>query len=233
MATVKRIYSEQRIHDGKFLTPVRIYSASRVRVNPDAFNQAVIRRAVHSFYESKEYPTISGILEKVKEQCGFPGGRFCMWRVLRELGFSYKKRDNKHYIYEQRNILEQRHTYLQTIRKVRRDNTHDLIYTDETWVNAMEHIWVDSDRKGGWKVQSGKGQRLIVVHVGGLEGWVEDSGLVFRFRTNSADYHDEMNGEHYTEWLTEQLLPQLERPSVIILDNAFYHNKPEGQSTNI
>ena len=47
-----------------------------------------------------------------------------MWRVLRELGFSYKKRDNKRYVYEQRNRLEQRYTYLQTIPKLRQDNTH-------------------------------------------------------------------------------------------------------------
>ena len=49
--------------------------------------------------------------------------------------------------------------------------------------------------------------------------------LVFTSKTNSADYHDEMNNEHYMEWLDEQLLPRLEGPSVIILNNASYHNK--------
>ena len=34
-----------------------------------------------------------------------------------------------------------------------------------------------------------------------------------------------MNSEHYIEWLTEQLLPELEGPTVIILNNASYHNK--------
>ena len=189
--------------------------------NSDSFDQGVIHRIVHSFYEKKEYPTVSGILEKVKEQCWFRGGRFCMWHVLRELGFSYKKRDGKQYIYEQRNIIQHRHAYLQTVRKLRQDNTHDLIDTDETWVNAHhtnEHIWVDSDGKGGWKVPSGKGQRLIVMHTGGVEGWVDGAGLVFKSKTNLADYHNKMNSEHYVEWLTEQ-------PSVIILDNASYHNK--------
>ncbi len=116
---------------------------------------------------------------------------------------------------------------MQTIHKLRRDKTHDLTYTDKTWVNVHhtnEYIWVDSDGKRGWKVPSGKGQRLIVVHAGGVEGWVDDAGLVFRSKTNSADYDDEMNSEHYIEWLTE-LLPKLDRPSVIILDNASYHNK--------
>lgn len=86
-------------------------------------------------------------------------------------------------------------------------------------------LWVDKDGKGGWKVPSGKGQRLIILHAGGVEGWVEGADLVFRSKTNSQDYHDEMNSEHFLEWMNKQLLPALEEPSVIILDNATYHNK--------
>ena len=65
-----------------------------------------------------------------------------MWRVLKEMGFTYKKRDNKRYIYEQRHIIEQRHAYLQTITQLRKENK-TIIYTDETWVNAhhtQEHM---------------------------------------------------------------------------------------------
>jgi len=41
-------------------------------------------------------------------------------------------------------------------------------------------------------VPSGKGQRLIVVvHVGGVEGWADGAGLVFKSMTNLADYHNE------------------------------------------
>ena len=101
-----------------------------------------------------------------------------------------EKRDSKLYVYEQQHIIEQRHKYLQAIRKLRHDNKYSLIYTDETWVNAHhtnEHIWIDSDGSGGWKVPSCKGQRLIVLHAGGVEGWVEGADLVFRSKTNSAD----------------------------------------------
>ena len=62
--------------------------------------------------------------------------------------------------------------------------------------HCRDEIWVGVDGKGGWKVPSGKGQRLIVVHAGGVEGWVVGADLVFRSKTNSADYHDEMNSEH-------------------------------------
>ena len=63
-----------------------------------------------------------------------------------------------------------------------------------------------------------------------MHGWVKGADLVFQSKTKSADYHDEMNSERYVEWLTEQLLPGLEEPTVIILDNASYHNKQKDKS---
>ena len=51
------------------------------------------------------------------------------------MGFTHKKQDNKHFVYERCDILEQRHTYLQNILKLRLENK-PLIYMDETWVNA-------------------------------------------------------------------------------------------------
>ena len=88
-----------------------------------------------------------------------------------------------------------------------------------------KYIWVDIDGSGGWKELSGKGQRLIILHAGGVDGWVEGADLVFRSKTNSKYYHDEMNSKHYMEWMTQQLLFRLEELTVIVLDNASYHNK--------
>ena len=76
---------------------------------------------------------------------------------------------------------------------------------------------MDYDGKGGWKVPSGKDQRLIVVHVGGVQDWVDGADLVFKSKTSSADYHKEMNTEHYMEWFTQQLLPNIPHNSVIIV----------------
>ena len=99
---VRDIHNEYVACDSQLLTPVKWYTVSRIRVNPDAFDREVIRRVVHSFYTSKEYPTIEAVLAKSKEQCSFAGGRYCMWRVLQEMGFTYTKWDDKKYIYEQR-----------------------------------------------------------------------------------------------------------------------------------
>ena len=42
---------------------------------------------------------------------------------------------------------------------------------------------------------------------------------------NSTDYHDEMNSEHYMEWFTKQLLPNIPDTTIIVVDNVAYHNK--------
>ena len=54
-----------------------------------------------------------------------------------------------------------------------------------------------------------KGQRLIVVHAGGVEGWVEGADLMFRSKAYCTDNHDQMKSEHYMEWFTKQLLPNV------------------------
>ena len=219
---LRNIHTEFLANDGKFLSPINRYTASRVRINTDSFDREAIRRVVHDFYIKKEYPTLSAVLKTVRTDGVFHGGRF-----YQSMGFFYKKADNKRFLYKQHDIIEQRHTYLQAIRKLRQQNK-TIVYTDETWVNAhhtKEYIWVDYDGKGGWKVPSGKRQRLIVVHAGGVEGWVDGADLVFKSKTNSADYHNEINTEHYMEWFTQQLLPNLPPNSVIIVDSATYHNK--------
>ena len=41
-ASVKRIHQEYIGQDSKFLTPVKRYAVSRVRVNPDSFDRAAV-----------------------------------------------------------------------------------------------------------------------------------------------------------------------------------------------
>ena len=117
--SVRSVWSEFIDCEGKFFTPVKRYAMSRVRVNPDSFDREVIRRAVHAFYEKKEYPTLSCILMKVKEDSAFPGGRFCLWRILKEMGFTYKKRQQT--ICLRRTTQHTRtKTYLQTVLQLRK-----------------------------------------------------------------------------------------------------------------
>lgn len=40
----------------------------------------------------------------------------------------------------------------------------------------------------------------------------------------TGDYHDDMNFENFQKWVTTQLLPNLPPRSVLVVDNASYHN---------
>ena len=51
--------------------------------------------------------------------------------------------------------------------------------------------------------------------------------LFFKAKTSQGDYHNEMNRENFMRWLNERLLPNLPPNSVLVVDNAPYHNRQE------
>ena len=103
------------------------------------------------------------------------------------------------------------------------------MYTDETWVNAhhtSSFQWRCPETKRGRKIPTSRGQRLIVLHAGcGEIGFLPNCALVFKSKSKDGrDYHTEMNGQVFIEWVKDQLLPSLPAKSVLVLDNAPYHN---------
>ncbi len=71
---------------------------------------------------------------------------------------------------------------------------------------------------------SGAGQRISVSHVGGMNGFLAGASDVFIGKTGSGDYQKEMNWNHFNEWLIDKVFPALPAHSVLVLDNAKYHN---------
>ena len=69
-----------------------------------------------------------------------------------------------------------------------------------------------------------RGERLIVLHVGPKAGFLKGTGLVRKAKSSTGDYHDEMNGDNFFKWVKEKLIPPLPPKSVLIIDNAPYHN---------
>jgi hypothetical protein len=43
-------------------------------------------------------------------------------------------------------------------------------------------------------------------------------------KSKDGDYHQEMNSFVFLEWFENQLMPALKNPSLVVLDNASYHN---------
>ena len=65
---------------------------------------------------------------------------------------------------------------------------------------------------------------MIVVHAITRDGWVNDAELIFEAKKRTGDYHGQMNWDNFSRWFTEQLLPNILAHSIIVMDNARYHN---------
>jgi transposase len=106
---------------------------------------------------------------------------------------------------------------------------YEIVYLDETWVNAHHagsKEWQAASGEISRIIPSSKGQRLIIAHAGSRHnGLVANAELVFQSKsTDNRDYHKEMNSSIFREWMEKDLLPSLDRPSCVVMDNASYHN---------
>lgn len=230
-STVRRILKGSK--DSEFLivfrTPGKNKRLNKKTVtNIDSFDQGVIKRIIHNFHVTeKELPTIGKLLTKLKDDLNFQGSAASLRRILKTLGFKWKRTDtNRKVLIEQSQIRFQRIQYLRKIKKYREEG-RPIIYSDESYVDSSHvshHSWTDSSSKGIKKPLS-KGSRLVIVHAGGEAGFVPNALLTFKAGTKSGDYHDNMNSENYERWLRTKLMPNLPPNSVVVVDNASYHNK--------
>jgi hypothetical protein len=86
---------------------------------------------------------------------------------------------------------------------------------------TADYMWLPNDGSDAPKIPSGIGKRLIVLHAGTRS---DGCDLVFLAKSKDGDYHQEMNSVIFLEWFENQLMPALKNPSLVVLDNASYHN---------
>jgi transposase len=153
-----------------------------------------------------------------------------LWRSLQRVGFIYANNKRRSALKERDYVISARRKYLrEKISNRNADGTlkRPEVYLDETYLNknhSNDKTWYLID-DGAWvNKPSGKGPRLIIVHAVTKDGWVDGAKLVFQAKTCSDDYHGQMNYENFSKWFVNQLLPNIPDNSIIIMDNAKYHN---------
>lgn len=232
MRTISRINREldsltvSDDEEKSFSTP----NKNRKRVKPitdlDDFDLCVVRRLVYEFYLLKRLPTLKLLLTVLREKIDFKGSRESLRRILKDLGFRWKRAENnRKVLIEHSDIREKRITYLQSIKKYRLEG-RPIVYMDESYVlssHLANKVWSDGSNNSIHTPIS-KGQRIIIVHAGGSEGFVPNALAMWKATSKSGDYHDNMNTTNYTQWVKNQLLPNLSPNTVLVIDNARYHN---------
>ncbi|KAJ4444763.1 hypothetical protein ANN_06560 [Periplaneta americana] len=188
--------------------------------------KCVNRRTIHDFYvNDKRVPTIRKLLPVIKDKINFPWSHTTLLKVVKELGFKWKKSQNRRKIpIERPHIVTWRHNYLVCIKNLRQSG-RQIFYLDETWIDSnitFGKCW-QSEEEFGVQANVNSGNRLIVVHAGSLNGFLDNATLIYKAETATGDYHGQMNSVNFNKWVTEKLVPNLPPASVVVLDNAPYH----------
>jgi hypothetical protein len=169
---------------------------------------------------------VKNLQQKIKDDLGIVASETSLRRILKKMGFKWRKTENNRKILiEKMEIRALRIKYLNKIQYFRTQQ-RPIVFLDETYLHSghtSSKNWTDDTTKGLFKNIS-KGPRLIIVHAGGDMGFIPNCQLIFKSGTKSGDYHSEMNSENYGKWLQERLIPNLPVNSIVVTDNAPYHN---------
>jgi transposase len=195
----------------------------------DSFDKDVIKRNILKMLKENEIVTLRKLNIRLQSECDIFLSKTTLWKIIRQVSFTFRKSaGGRNIVCEKPHLITARSKYLRQIRE-RRMQGYDIVYLDESWVNAhhtYEKEWQSCDREKRRTIPSSKGQRIILAHAGSrTNGLVNGAELVFQAKsTDGRDYHTEMNGQVFREWMENTLLPSLDRPSCIVMDNASYHN---------
>ncbi len=153
-----------------------------------------------------------------------------LWRALQRWGFQFGTGIRSAQLKESERIVILRRQYLRQ-KLANRDDKGQIIrpevYLDESYINknhSNDKTWYFEEDGIIIGKPTGKGDRLIILNAVTKDGWVPNAKLVFKASKKTGDYHTNMNWSNFSKWFQEKLLKNIPPNSLIIMDNAPYHN---------
>ena len=229
VSTIKRIMAD--FHRDPRLLDKRPKPKGRPNYVLDHSNEELIRNLIRDANRHGQHITLSMLTDFLKDKN--PKNTFhftTLSRALDRWGFEFGKGKRTQHLKEKNHIVVARQRYLRRMRANRRSNRKPIkteIFIDESYVNknhSNDFTWY-SGEDGPWiQKPTGKGERLIILHAISSLGWIDGAKLVFQSKKRTGDYHGQMNATLFQKWFSEKLIPNLSEPSLIIMDNAPYHN---------
>ena len=228
-ATVRRVIATHN------KSPTHLARPPAARGRPahtiSARHEEEVRTFVREANRAGRFVTIDSIRELMrgKEGNGEDYPHSTLARTLDRWGFTFGKGTRTQHLKEKDHVIAARRRYLRE-KLANRNGSGTIrpeVYLDESYVNknhSNDFTWYYGE-DGPWlQKPTGKGDRLIILNAITSEGWVPAAKLVFKAGRKTGDYHGQMNVDMFTKWFTEMLLPNIPSESLIILDNASYHN---------
>jgi len=231
VATVKRIMADYNRDPSLLDEPAKMRGRPVHAVS--ASHQEAVRAYIRSANKQGRHITLADIQNFLKEEYADESfHKATLARTLNRWGFEFGKGTRTQHLKEKDHVVASRHRYIREKRSNRAKGNdaatvRSEVYLDESYVNknhSNDFIWYYGE-DGPWvQKPTGKGERLIILNAVTHSGWIPGSKLVFKSTKKTGDYHGQMNWDLFKKWFTEMLLPNIPKRSIIIMDNAPYHN---------
>jgi transposase len=231
VATVNRVIADYN-KDPRLLDKVP-QTRGRPCYSINASHETAVRNFIREANQQGRYITLDIIGDFLNKRD--PDQSFhvvTLARTLDRWGFTFGKGTRSQHLKEKDYVIAARRRYLR--KKISNRSLVEKgktlrpeVYLDESYVNknhSNDLIWYYGE-DGPWvQKPTGKGERLIIMNAITINGWVPGAKLVFKSTKKTGDYHGQMNWELFRKWFTEMLIPNIPDNSLIIMDNASYHN---------
>jgi transposase len=228
LATVRRTMADYS-RGVNFDNELIIYRGRPQRALSDSV-QTIVREYIRNANKEGAYMTLETLWQYLEEVA--PEQEFSirtLGRALDRWGFTFGKGIRTQRFKEKDHVVVARQCYLRR-KKANRKGKGTIrpeVYLDESYVNknhSTDFVWYYDD-DGPWiQKPTGKGERLIIMNAITKDGWVPGAKVTFKSTRKTGDYHGQMNQTMFTKWFEEKLLPNIPAHSLIIMDNAAYHN---------
>ncbi|MCK5539328.1 MAG: transposase [Deltaproteobacteria bacterium] len=232
VASIKRIMADYNRDPDLLDKPTKMRGRPVYAV--DISHQESVRTYIRTANSNGEQITLADITQFLKSNYSDESfHKATLARTLNRWGFEFGKGVRSQHLKEKDHIVAARQRYLREMRNNREaggtstDTIRPEVYLDESYVNknhSNDFCWYYGE-DGPWvQKPTGKGDRLIIINAITKSGWVSGAKVVFKSTRKTGDYHGQMNWGLFKKWFTDMLLPNIPENSLIIMDNASYHN---------
>lgn len=136
------------------ITPWNRKPRKSPKTNVDLDNENAIRNIIYGFYERKEWPTFTKLMDALKEANVFHGGKTSLKRLMSKLNFQWEQVNKKKYLMEKSDIVTARCIYL---RQIQQCDLAKVIFLGEHAVKVVDCLG---------KTPTGRPNRIILAHAG-------------------------------------------------------------------
>jgi len=229
-STIQRIKSKgiEKDEDFKNRNSLAILSSRKRPLHE--IHEHTIRERIYEMFIAGEVVTIGSLQQNLELIDGVKMSTGSLSECLKKLKFKFLKCtvSNRLLLIEQPHIAQKR---LEFLREFKNNENSQVslkpVFLDETWIYSKGA----SKRSWGWqgdttvKKKTSEGVRYNILNAGSENGFVNNASLVLKCGQKPSHNHSySMNTENFEKWFKDKLLPNLQEPSLIIMDNAACHS---------